>query len=255
MELIEYNGKKLANARMIHKDLGIKFAFSTWIKSNIETNYLDEDKDFIRLAKESTGGRPSVEYLLTKDAALCIVATSRGVKAKEVRLELVKAFEEKQTGISLTVEQVTALTEMVKAMTLVSVQKNAEKKHFNYLGRPKDWWEYRAKLLGYSAQSLKDALIKVGKKYKSQKQALIHIDPAEIIRTGVVDLLKALGRDDIYSLNIGEWAKAIAKSNGYHFQIWDDTKPNPLGIGMKEIIERQEIGRNYLKDNTNTAIK
>ena len=83
----------------------------------------------------------------------------------------------------------------------------------------------------------------------------MHIDSAEIIRTGVIDLLIALGRNEEYAINVAEFAKIIAEKNGYHKNIWDDTKPNPLGLGMKEIIERQEIGNNYLKDNTNTAIK
>lgn len=34
-----------------------------------------------------------------------------------------------------------------------------------------------------------------------------------------------------------------------------NTDYKALGIGIKEIIERQEIGNNYFKDNTNTAIK
>ena len=241
IELKEYNGLKLADARSIHSNLGIKFAFSTWIKSNIESALLDENKDFFRSTKESTGGRPSIEYLLTRDAALSIIAMSRGQKAKDVRLLLIEAYKEKTIGINLNVDEVTALTDMVKAMTLVSIQKNAEKKHFYYYNKPAQWWNYRAELLGYSKESLIKALQKVNKKYKNTRIALMKLDPSELIRAGVIDLLISLGRDREYAVNIGEWAKAIAKSNNYHLQIWDDTKPNPLGLNQGIINERKKL--------------
>ncbi len=241
IELKEHNGLKLANARSIHTSLGIKFAFSTWIKSNIESALLDENKDFFRLTKQSTGGRPSTEYLLTRDSSLSIVAMSRGQKAKDVRLLLIDAYKEKKTGVSLTVDQVAALTDMVKAMTLVSIQKKAETKHYHYFNKPSEWWGYRAELLGYSKKSLIEALKKVNKKYKNTRIALMKIDPSELIRSGVIDLLISLGRDQEYAINIGEWAREIAKSNNYHLQIWDDTKPNPLGLNQNVVNERKKL--------------
>ena len=247
-EIIEYNNKKYASAKNLHVSLGLsKTNFTQWIRRVLLNKPFIEGVDFSYFTNKSTGGRPSVDYLLTQETAIAVIMISGGEKAHEIRMQVIEAFKEKQTGITLTVEQVTALTDMVKAMTLVSVQKKAESKHFNFLGRPKKWWVYRAELLGYSATSLKEALACIGKRYKSQKQALIHIDPAEIIRTGVVDLLIALGRDKEYALNIGEWAKAIAKSNGYHFMIWNDNSPNPLGIGLNEIIERQNLGKRFLE--------
>jgi len=239
-ELIEYNGGMYASARGLHSDLGIRKDFPTWAQYNIKRAMLDKS-DFITKKGESTGGRPSVDYLLTKESAIAFIMFSGGEKAKDVRAIVIRAFEEKQTGISLTLDEVKVLTDMVKAMTLVSIQKDSEKKHYEYLNKPKDWWDYRSKLLGYSTATLKDALRNVGRNYKSQKQALIHIDPAEIIRTGVIDLLIALGNERKYALNIGEWAKAIAISNGYHFQIWNDIKPNPLGINKGEINERKKL--------------
>lgn len=242
VELRENNGIKYASAKELHFRLGLnKSNFTQWIRRVLLNKPFIENIDFSYLAKKSTGGRPSIDYLLTEQTAISVIMISGGKKAHEIRNEVVEAFRQKKTGISLTVDQVTALTDIVKAMTLVSVQKNAENKHYNFLGRPKDWWKYRAELLGYSTESLKNALLSVGKKYKSQKQALIHIDPAEIIRTGVIDILIALGRDHEYSINIGEWAKAIAKSNGYHFQIWDDTKANPLGINKNVIEDRKKL--------------
>ena len=248
MELLEINGQKRASAKLIHEALGLdKTNFSQWIKRVLLNKPFIEDVDFSYLKTKSTGGRPSIDYLLSQTTAISVIMMSGGVKAHEIRLEVVKAFEEKQSGVSLSIEQVKALTEMVKAMTLVSVQNKAEKMHFNFYGKPRTWWTYRAELLGYSTESLKNALININKKYTSQKKALIHIDPSELIRTGVIDLLISLGRSEEYALNIGEWAKAISEVNGYYLQIWDDTKPNPLGLKLSEIIERQVIASKYIK--------
>lgn len=131
---------------------------------------------------------------------------------------------------------------------LIAVLTYYESKHYIALNRPENWWKYRAELLGYSKESLIEALEKINKQYHSMKKALIHIDPAEIIRTGVIDLLIALGRNKEYALNVAEFAKIIAEKNNYHLQIWDDTKPNPLGLKLPEIIERQKIGNKILKN-------
>lgn len=241
IELKEYNGKMYANAKFIHEKLGITKAFSTWFKTNTKRAMLISELDFIPLREESTGGRPSFDYLLTESASQDLCLISGGKNAKVIRDEIKKAFKEKQTGILLNVDQISALTDMVKAMTLVSVQKNAENKHYLALNKPKDWWQYRADLLGYSKDSLIEALEKINKQYHSTKTALMQLDKVEIIRTGVIDLLIALGRNKEYALNIAEFAKIIAEKNNYHLQIWDDTKPNPLGLRLPEIIERQKL--------------
>ena len=242
MELEDHKGIKYASAKSVHKALGQRDKnFNQWIKRVLLNTEFIQDLDFTLLKRESTGGRPMTDYLLKEQTAISVIMMSGGKNAHDIRLEVVKAFQQKQTGVLLNVDQVSALTDMVKAMTLVSAQKESERKHYNFLNRPKDWYNYRAELLGYSATSLKDAMIKVNKKYKSQKQALIHLDPSEIIRTGVVDLLIALGRGREYALNIAEFAKVIAEKNGYHLEIWNDTKPNPLKINESQINERQKI--------------
>ncbi len=244
IELKEYEGIKYASAKEIFNALGQrKSNFTQWIRIVLLNKPFIENQDFTFLKMRSTGGRPGIDYLLTKETAISVIMISGGVKAHEIRMQVINAFKEKQSGILLNVDQVSALTDMVKTMTLVSVQKDAEKNHYKFKNFKKssEWWSYRAELLGYSTQSLKDALANIGKKYSSQKKALIHIEPSEIIRTGVIDLLVALGRNEEYAINIAEFAKVIAEKNNYHLQIWDDTKPNPLNLNEKYIIERQKI--------------
>lgn len=50
----------------------------------------------------------------------------------------------------------------------------------------------------------------LGKKYKNQKQALLHIDKYELIKRATFDLFKAMGRSDEYAKNVGIFAKQIA---------------------------------------------
>lgn len=240
IELFEYKGEKYADARILHSILEIKKDFSTWARNNIDRAYLD-NTDFYTFKGKSTGGRPLTEYWLKKDAALAFIMISGGKNAKQVRFEVIKAFQEKQSGILLNVDQVSALTDMVKAMTLISNQVEAESKHYNYLNKPKDWWKYRAELLGYSKETLIEALKQINKRYKNQRQALVNLDPVELIRTGVIDLLIALGRNPEYALNVAEFAKVIAEKNNYHLQIWDDRKPNPLGLNSEWIEMRKKL--------------
>jgi len=243
IELKEYNNSKYASAKVIYDYLEVKKRFGEWISKSIANANLKEHSDFVTCKLQSTGGRPIMDYLLTKRASIRIVLQSRMAKSIDLETEILDAFEEKQTGILLNADQVSVLTDMVKAMTLVSEQKKAEKGHFEFknFSKSADWWKYRADLLGYSVASLKEALAKIGKKYNSQKKALMHIDKSEIIRTGVIDLLITLGRNEEYALNVAEFAKVIAEKNGYHLQIWDDTKPNPLGLNQNVVNERKKL--------------
>ena len=69
------NGELLVSARDLHKTLKIEKAFSTWIQSQLESIDAVENVDFIPLKEESTGGRPSIEYVLKLDTAkeICMV--------------------------------------------------------------------------------------------------------------------------------------------------------------------------------------
>jgi phage anti-repressor protein len=241
IELKNYDGKMYASALSIYEYLDVKKKFAHWIKTALKNSMIIEGIDFVPCKLQSSGGRPVIEYLLTEKSAIRIVLQSRMKKSIELENIIVTAFKEKQTGISLNVDQISALTDIVKAVTLVSNQKLCEGKHYYFYNQPETWWDYRAGILGYSKESLKEKLSELNIAYKSQKQALIHIQPSEIIRTSVIDLLISLGKGVEYALNVANFAKVIAEKNGYDRQIWDDTKPNPLGINKGTIEERKSL--------------
>ena len=71
-------GKQLVSARELHEGLKIGTAFKDWIKRMIEYGF-EEGIDFSSFLSESTGGRPSKDYIITTDMAkeLCMVENNK----------------------------------------------------------------------------------------------------------------------------------------------------------------------------------
>ena len=72
MDLIKKDNKYFVSAKDLHVQLGIKKAYSAWIKANLERAMLEEEKDYTVLKLESTGGRPSFDYILQLQSAMVI---------------------------------------------------------------------------------------------------------------------------------------------------------------------------------------
>ena len=240
IELKDYEGKQLASARELHKALELKKDFSNWFRYAKVVSGIEEDTYIEKLAK-STGGRPMIDYLLTKDAAIYLIMVSKAKNAIAVRREVLKAFTEKQTGILLNGDQIAKLTDIVKAMTLISNQKEVASKHFDFFGNKYKWNEYRTELLGVSKPQLEKAMNDINLKYVNQQKSLMRLKPQEMIRIGVIDLFVALGKGTEYALNVAEIAAKIAVSNGYHQNIIDNTKSDPLGLYSEKIKQTPKL--------------
>lgn len=76
MDLIKSEKGYVLSAKELHKELGMKKAFSTWIKTSIERAYLDEGKDYLVSKQESTGGRPGIDYILSIESAMRLIMFS-----------------------------------------------------------------------------------------------------------------------------------------------------------------------------------
>ena len=72
MDLIKKENHHFVSAKDLHIQLGIKKAYSAWIKANLERAMLEEEKDYTVLKLESTGGRPSFDYILQLQSAMVI---------------------------------------------------------------------------------------------------------------------------------------------------------------------------------------
>ena len=78
------------NARELHTFLGVGKDFSNWIKDRIKKYGFAEGIDFAKFSPESakttSGGRPTVEYLLSIAMAKELCMVERNAKGKEARL-------------------------------------------------------------------------------------------------------------------------------------------------------------------------
>jgi anti-repressor protein len=78
------NGEQTVNARELHKFLEVKTDFKDWMPRMLEYGF-EENIDFCSFLSESTGGRPSKDYILTLDCAKEISMIQRTDKGKEAR--------------------------------------------------------------------------------------------------------------------------------------------------------------------------
>jgi phage anti-repressor protein len=244
--MLNINENNKVDAREIYDFIGVKSRFNDWFKNSIDFIGGKEGKDFYQKNSKSTGGRPTIEYDVTIDCAKELCLTQRTDKSKELRLWLISLSKQHDTGLAFTAQQIEALMDLSRAMTLVSIQKEVEKKHFAIYNDKYTWYQYRAALLGYSTNDVIEAMQKVNKKHHSIRTSLVQLDANELIRTGVIDFMVAMGKTNEYATNVGNLCKSMAMKMKLGNIIWDDTKDNPLKINQYEITERQN-GFNQVK--------
>lgn len=167
------------------------------------------------------------DYYLSIELAKLIALQSKSkVKLKLARyLQEVEASEGSQ--MPLDQEEVLHTVELVKAMSMRSCQEAAEQRHLEvYAARngnsTGNWWNYRASLLGYTAEDLRSRLENKGvsSKGKNQRQILQHLDPLETIRTAFIDHYMALGKTAAFARAMGDLAKNLAQQ--LDLEIFDD---------------------------------
>ncbi len=79
------NMEQVVSARELHEKLCIAKDFTSWFKQQAERLNLREEIDFTPFWVESTGGRPSVDYLVPIDIAKHICMMSGGENAHSIR--------------------------------------------------------------------------------------------------------------------------------------------------------------------------
>lgn len=239
--MLQINESNKVDAREMYEFIGVKSRFNDWFKNSIEFIGAIEGRDFNQKFSKSTGGRPSIEYDVSISCAKELCLTQRTEKSKKLRRWLISLSEQHDTGLAFTAPQIEALMDLSKAMTLISIQKNVEKKHFAIYNDKYSWHKYRAALLGYDTKDVIKAMQQVNKKYRTMRTSLIKLDAVELIRVGVIDFMKAMGKSDEYATNVGGLCKSMASKMELGNIIWDDTIDNPLKINQAEVTERQTL--------------
>ncbi|MCP1384824.1 antA/AntB antirepressor family protein [Runella salmonicolor] len=81
---VAHSGEQTVSARELWGFLEVKTAFSHWCSRMFEYGF-EENRDFMSILTESTGGRPSIDYALTLDTAKEIAMLQRSDKGKQAR--------------------------------------------------------------------------------------------------------------------------------------------------------------------------
>lgn len=233
--LVSKKGTKVVLATELHQALQLlDHHYSTNIKRWINDYY--EFNGSIRkpIKKQDFATRPinGVEvlwqdYYLSVALAKQIVLRSRSKVKQKYALQLAAVSEENSTE-SLSPKQFKHLVDITKAMTLISCQEEAERRHLRLYkerndGSAANWWRYRAEVLGYSTESLREKLRRRGIEQpatQNPRQLLAHLNPLELIRAGVIDLFMAIGKSKSYATAMGNLAHQLAES--LDLQLLDD---------------------------------
>lgn len=109
-------GEKIVNARELHEQLMVSRDFSTWIQDRIRKYGFIEKEDFSTFQGKSTGGRPSMEYLLLLDTGKEIAMVENNEQGRAIRkyfIEVEKQSREQKPKTQLEVLQGT-INQMVE---------------------------------------------------------------------------------------------------------------------------------------------
>lgn len=141
MELIkitEQNGERAVNARELHQFLEVETRFNDWISRRIEEYQFIEKQDFevlLKNEKNSNGGRPLKEYIISIDMAKELSMVERNEKGKLARLyfiEMEKKAKEPQQRLLPTNkrnQQQIELIELIRSHLLRGDVVNVAKEH------------------------------------------------------------------------------------------------------------------------------
>lgn len=167
------------------------------------------------------------DYYLSVELAKLIALHSKSKLKLKYAKWLQSQEEQPADPEMLSKEQVLVVLDLVKEMGRISYQENCERSHHKVYeslngGQAHNWWNYRADILGYSAEVLREKVRAIGQKSqgKSQRQLLMFFDKYEVIRTGVIDLFMALGKSEQYARSMGDLAKSFAEE--LQIEIFDD---------------------------------
>ena len=196
--------------KMVNKWINDVYEFGSEIRQPVV------NKDFASIIGQDRKHR---DYYLSLELAIRIaLRTDSSVKIKVAQyLNDSKVFDSASENPVMSKSQVEAILELTRAMSLISCQNSVEQLHQKLFtsinGKGAKWWSYRAQLLGYSPEHLKEKMLEIGKQYRGKdlKTALLTIDRYELIRLSIIDLFIALGETEGYARKMGGLAKLLAK--------------------------------------------
>ncbi len=232
--LVSKKGTKVVTASNLHQVLQLaNHHFLANVKKWLDDVY--EFHDGIRkpvkmqdYARRKIKGNPIMEdYYLSVEFAKLITLNTRSKVKQKYANRLASMDNKYESSPRLTKEQVLNIMELTKTMSLVSCQESCEKEHFKTYeerngGHAAYWQTHRSEVLGRRTKTNKPQKSTAVRRYdkKSLRAKLFQSDKYEMIRTGVIDLFMAMGKNSKYAAYVGDLAKYFAKE--LNLEIIDD---------------------------------
>ncbi|PHI18246.1 hypothetical protein CEQ90_18850 [Lewinellaceae bacterium SD302] len=173
------------------------------------------------------------EYYLSLRLARLITLASRSKVKQAVANKLAREEEAYPQMVQLSADQMIELLEQSKAMTRISCQRAAEKRHAAAYARRRggmDYWNhYRAEMIGIRKEEIIRQLDQRGIKYRKRStlsELLLRLDACELIRIGLTDHYAAQGHPLSYAQDIGRIGKQLAAQ--MNLEVIDDRKGEQL---------------------------
>jgi len=229
LDVIKKDGVEYISARELQVKLNSSEKFANWIKRMIERSFIKEGNDFVRLTKQSTGGRPSTEYLLTYESSQRIAIVANTLKSKEI-IDYLLLLSKQRQGLELvTPKEAAFAVKVINALKYVENQKEAynihQKAYIEYSGLSKyvyaDFAKSRSKIVGWDKEKVDKALTQYLSEHsghnkskvmqKSMSEKLSIMDVSEAIRVAVLDILYSDGTDDELFHKFSNLVKSMAK--------------------------------------------
>ena len=136
------------------------------------------------------------EYYFSLELARLVALTSRSKRKQAVANKLLQEEEAFPQQVQLNADDMLRLVEQTKAMSRITCQIAAEKRHLaaytRRRGTAEFWNHYRSEMVGYKKEELVDRLQSQKVSVKSTytlRDLLLRKDPFILIRVGLVDLL------------------------------------------------------------------
>lgn len=101
------------NARELHFQLEIGKDFSSWIKSQLDSLLLDENKDYLKLTQK---GEKKIEYIVTLDAAKHIALSSRTQKGKDLRNYFIQFEKQAKQVMHSQTQEIALMKQMLNTI-------------------------------------------------------------------------------------------------------------------------------------------
>ena len=106
------------DARELHDTLGVKKAFTTWIKTNLDSIGAEEHKDYMYFKNSLEGSGYKKVYILTADIAKHIAMMSKLPKGKEIRDYFIEVEKKSNTALMSPNQITEALALTAQSLTL-----------------------------------------------------------------------------------------------------------------------------------------